>query len=180
MSSWIKRSALSLAVVLWGTPVYAQHGTDFSGQWVLQSKAPTTLDVPRTLTVKQSIAVANARGEPMQPQFKTITIEREFAAVKRTDTYDIGLVGGFVGGVVGERRDDPNDVPHGFHSVEWVGMQLLFKNAGYSGGSKSSGPYTEHSELWSLERRDRLVITISDESSASPRTTATITYRRRR
>lgn len=145
----------------------------------MQSKAPATLDVPRTLTVKQSIAVAKARGEPMQPQFNTITIERDFAAVKRTDTYEIGVVGGFVGGMIGDRRD-PNGAPHGFHSVEWVGMQLLFENATYSGRSKSSGPYTEHSELWSLERRDRLVITISDESSASPRTTVTITYRRRR
>src|SRR6266545_1256659 len=159
--------------------VAVQGKPDFSGRWALESRVPAGVDVPRTLTVRQSIARTNIYGKPMTPGFNAITIEREFATLRRTGTYDIGVSGGFVAGVPGRHNDDPTDTPHGSHSVQWIGRQLLFTNSSYSGKTKASGPYTEHSELWTLERRDRLVIRISDESSDQPHTIVTLTYRKR-
>jgi hypothetical protein len=156
----------------------AQDKPDVSGHWVLESRVAASLDVPRELTVLQTITSTNLRGEPMKPFFKTITIVREFATLRRTDTYEIGLSGGTVGGFVqgGERHESPRTS----WSVTWFGRQLLFTSGQYSGLTKEDGPYTEHSELWSLERRGRLVIRFADESSQTKPIDVTLTYRRRR
>jgi hypothetical protein len=155
-----------------------QDKPDFSGHWVLESRVAASLDIPQGLTVRQTVARTNVRGEPIQPAFKTITIVREFATLRRTDTYEIGLSGGIVGGFVrgGERHESPRTS----WSVTWFGRQLLFTSTQYSGLTREDGPYTEHSELWSLERRDRLVIRIADESSQTKPLDVTLTYRRRR
>lgn len=175
-----KFPALPACVIIFFATLEAQDKPDFSGRWVLQSRAPAEIDVPRTLIVRQSIARTNVRGEPMTPFFKTITIEREFATLTRVDTYDIGVLGGFVGGLAGHRIEDPDDRPHGSNGVEWVGKQLLFTSANYAGRTKESGPYNEHSELWSLEGRDKLMIRISGESSERGRRTLNLEYRRAR
>ncbi len=169
-----------LPLLFWGcAPVEVQDKPDFSGRWVIESRAGSGVDVPRTLIVRQSILRTNIYGKPIEPGFNKITIERTFAALRRTGTYDIGVVGGYVGGSVDRRSDDPEEVPHGSSAVQWIGKQLLFTNSSYSGKTKASGPYTEHSELWTLERR-RLVIRFSDESSGQPHTVVTATYRKRR
>jgi hypothetical protein len=114
------------------------------------------------------------------PYFKTITVERELATPRRTDSYDIGISGGVVSGFAARGNDDPTDTPRSTYSLEWFGAQLLFTNASYSGKTKSSGPYTEHSELWTFEPRGRLVIRTSDESSEHAHTTITVRYRKHR
>lgn len=157
-----------------------QDKPDFSGTWILESPVVPGVDVPVKLTVRQSLVRTNVRGEPMKPYFKTISVQREFATLLRTDSYEIGLIGGFVGGSAGQHADDPSDRPHGSDAVMWFGRQLVFTNARYSGGTKESGPYTEHSERWTLERADKLVTRLSDESSERPRTIVTVTYRKRR
>ncbi len=87
--------------MLVGEGLTAQRGIDFSGRWILVSPSAATSDAPRALSVRQSLLTTNVRGEPMPPFFKDITVEREIQGDTRADTYQIGVVGGIVRGIVG-------------------------------------------------------------------------------
>lgn len=57
-----------------GAALAAQDKPDFSGSWTLESGSPGA-DIPRTLSVSQSLVRTNVRGEPVRPFFKNWHIE---------------------------------------------------------------------------------------------------------
>lgn len=86
-----------VVIVLRGAGLAAQDKPDFSGSWTLESTL-SGAEIPRTLSVAQSMVRANVRGEPTEPFFKDITVTRALASDTRSDTYEIGVVGGTVSG----------------------------------------------------------------------------------
>jgi len=157
----------------------AQDRPDFSGKWVLQHPPQPDVDIPRTLAIRQPLRRATALGEPMPPAFLDLTVERHFESRMRAETYHIGTVGGTVGGIVGEGRLD-QDVNRAWSrvSVRWEGDRLHIEAGRYSGPTRDSGPYTEHTEVWWLDEQGRLLITVVDRRSDSEVATRTLTYRR--
>src|ERR1700730_14373522 len=76
----------------------AQETPDFSGDWILESAPQSAADIPKALSVRQSLVQTNVHGEPLKPFFGDITVARELANGTRSETYQIGLVGGNVPG----------------------------------------------------------------------------------
>ena len=95
--------------------VAAQDKPDFSGQWALVTAVPSTANAASRLTVRQPTARANVFGAPMTPTFTTLTVERVFGDRSTTETFQIGIQGGIVGGGGVWTR----------FSVGWEGDQLV-------------------------------------------------------
>lgn len=160
--------------------VAGQDKPDFSGRWVLENPADSASDIARSLTVRQSIVRTTARGTPMEPFLKDLTVEREFSTGARSESYQIGVVGGVVGGVDRTGRAGPDGQNRETRfSVRWDGNRLVIETGTYSGPTRESGPYTEHTEVWSLDAESRLVMTVTDRRSGAESSTRTLTYRRR-
>lgn len=90
---------LAILSVLLAAPVAAQGKPDFSGHWILETPGGAGPDVAQLLTVRQPVVRTNVYGAPMPPFFKELSVERHFATDARTETYQIGVEGGVVGGV---------------------------------------------------------------------------------
>jgi hypothetical protein len=148
----------------------AQEKPDFSGSWVLQDPAQPSMDIPRTLTIRQPLRRTTDLGEPMPPVFLDLTVERHFESGVRAETYHIGTVGGS-----GTISGSP---PRTRVSVRWEGDRLHFETGRYWGPTRDSGPYTEHTEVWWLDEQGRLLITVVDRRSDSELATRTLIYRR--
>lgn len=56
--------------------VAAQDKPDFSGRWVLATPQQSDTDIPLVLSVRQTLVRTTVHGEPMEPFFRDITIER--------------------------------------------------------------------------------------------------------
>lgn len=168
-------------LLLIAASVRAQDKPDFSGHWVLENPQEFTSDIARALTVRQSIEGSTARGTPMEPFFSDLTVEREFSTGARSESYQIGVVGGVVGGVdrAGPGAGPDGHSPQTRFAVRWDGNRLVIETGTYSGPTRESGPYTEHTEAWSLDAQSRLVITLTDRRSGGESATRTLTYRRR-
>lgn len=108
----------------------AQDHPDFSGRWILESASAAGSDVPRAMSVHQLLVLRDVRGEPMAPFFKQITVDREFESSRRSDTHDIGVVGGVV---PGRGADGSPTGPHRSHAVTWEGDALVFDSGSYTG-----------------------------------------------
>jgi hypothetical protein len=165
------RPLLTIALaMLVGSFVQAQDGIDFTGRWILDSPSPVSAEAPRALSVRQSLRTTNVRGEPMRPFFKDITIEREVEGGTRAETYQIGVVGGVVGGLgTGGRH----------YAVKWEANVLVFENGSYTGQTPETGVWRESREAWSLDSDGRLHVVITTRSSSdAPKTVAPV-YRRR-
>jgi len=52
----------------------------------LDSPSPESAEIPRALSVRQSLVTTNVRGEPIGPFFKDITIEPEVEGSTRAET----------------------------------------------------------------------------------------------
>jgi hypothetical protein len=78
--------------------VSAQSKPDFSGTWILES-SPSGPEIPRTLTVSHTLATTNVRGEPIRPAFNTVRITRTIANDTLSETHQIGVEGGIIGGI---------------------------------------------------------------------------------
>ena len=165
-------TALAVLFSAWPPP---QMHPDFSGRWVLESASPTASDVPRALSVRQSLVGTNVRGEPMTPSFKDITIEREVDGLKRSEIYDIGVVGGVVRGRVG---DGSSSGPQQHHAVRWDGNTLIFERGSYTGEHPETGVWYERREAWSLRADNRLHVVITSRSASEPPSTHAMVYRR--
>ena len=154
----------------------AQDQPDFSGRWVLADPEQPGPDIPRTLSVRQSLVRTNVYGEPMKPFFKDIAIDREFESGTRSETSMIYVVGGFVSGLTA--RGEPTG-PSGHSRVIWVRHALVFESGTHTGGMPETGVWVERRETWSLETDGRLRVTISTCSSSDVSRTVTLTYRRK-
>jgi hypothetical protein len=144
---------------------------DFSGRWVLEKPEPAGPDDPRALIVRQPIARTNAFGAPMKPYFKELAVSRHFSDAVRSETYQIGMMGGVVGGTVGG-----GVAPQSRFSTTWQGDRLVMETGTYSGSTAESGPYTERIETWHLTAEPKLVITVTNRGSGMATTTRTLTY----
>lgn len=156
---------LLLLLPLVASQLGAQDKPDFSGMWILEDAEPRVQDVSRTLTVTQLVARTNAFGAPMTPFFRDLTIERQFDSGVRSDTYQIGVVGGVVGGVPEGQTDRDNPQAQSRWSVRWVNDRLYIETGRYSGPTREYGPYTEHTEVWWLDPQSRLQVIVSDRQS---------------
>ena len=139
------------------------------------------MDIARALTVRQSIVRTTVWGTPMEPFFRDLTVEREFTNGVRSESYQIGVGGGVVGGVDRTGRGTlPNGQrPETRFSVRWDGNGLVIETGNYSGPRRESGRYTEHSEVWWLDAEGRLVMTVTDKSSGAESAAQTLTYQRK-
>jgi hypothetical protein len=164
-------------VVLASTAPRAQHMPDLSGQWVLESLAPPVSDMPRALSIRQSLVRTNVRGEAVKPFFKDITIDREFESGTRTETFLIGVVGGKDPGT---RVDGSPDGPYTRTAVVWEGNTLAIERGSHTGPTPETGVWTERREVWSLKGADRLLVAVTSRSSVDDPKTVTLTYRRER
>lgn len=156
----------------------AQHKPDFSGTWVLQDARQPGVYIPRTLAIRQPLQRTTVLGEPMPPAFLELTVERHFESGMRAETYHIGTEGRTVSGIVGDGSDPPVNREWSRESVRWEGDRLHIETGRYSGSTRDSGPYTEHTEVWWLDEQGRLLITVVNRRSDSDVETRTLTYRR--
>jgi hypothetical protein len=111
----------------------------------------------------------------MTPFFKIITIERKVDGHKRSETHDIGVVGGVVRGRVG---DDTVRGPQEHHAVRWEGNMLILERGSYTGERPETGVWYERREAWSLGADARLYVVITLRSASEPPSTQAMVYRR--
>jgi hypothetical protein len=151
---------------------------DFSGRWVLEGPQPAAPETPRTLTVRQSLVRTNVRGEPMEPFFRDLTVERQFESATHSETYWIGTSGGSVGGSVTGSGGGSRTGPSTHISVKWEGRSLVIESGSYTGSTPESGVWTQRREVWALDPDGCLRVTISTRSSSDLPKTDRLTYRR--
>jgi hypothetical protein len=157
-----------------GSSAQVPKEPDFSGEWVLARASGSTDEQASILAVRQSITRTTMRGEPMKPWFSELAvIERRYTRGVMSDKYRIGLIRGTVSGA------PPGSEVRTTVAVKWEGEHLVIRTGKYSGPPQESGPYTEHEEVWSLDRKGRLLITVTDHGSNIKPTTVQLVYRRR-
>ena len=171
----LRQMTRSLTLVMLAAVVLAaQDKPDFSGRWILATGEQSGPDIPRVLSVRQSLVRTTVRGEPMEAFFKDIAIAREFETGTRSETYAIGVVGGVVPGL---RADGSPNGPHGHHAVNWDQNALVFESGNYTGEIPETGVWAERREVWSLEPNGRLRLTITTRSSVDVSRSVTLMYR---
>jgi hypothetical protein len=167
-------SVLPLALAaLWICTAATQDHTDFSGRWVLESPLPAATDVPRALSVRQSVTTTNVRGEPMKPFFSDISIEKTFDASARTEVHRIGVLGGTVGGVPGNPAERTE-----YFAVTWDGDALVFEHRSRSGSDRATLVWTQRREVWSLDATGRLHVAVTTQDPVSGSRRVEFGYRR--
>ena len=122
-----------------------------------------------------AVGAAVAGQHNMRPFFKDITIEREFESGTRSETHEIGVVGGVLP-VPGS--DGRTSGPNQHHAVRWDSNALVFESGTYTGQSAETGVWTERREVWSLDSNDRLHLMITTRSSVDALRTVALVYRR--
>jgi hypothetical protein len=160
---------LSLAIA---ASAAAQDQPDFSGRWVLVSSAVADPNAARSLNIRQPVRDTNALGAPMAPHFLALIVEREFADRVTTETHQIGVEGGIVGGTVGGASDQSR------FSVRWEGDRLVIERGSDSSQTRDARRYWEHTEEWELDAAGVLVVTVTDRASDAGPKANTFTYRR--
>jgi hypothetical protein len=153
----------------------AQAAPDFTGRWILISPALPPPDIPRALSVRQSLVNTNVRGESMRAFFRDITIERDVDGSTRTETYTIGVEGGVVPGLT---SDGKSLGPTEHHAVRWDASALVFESDTHTGESPGSGVWMERRETWSLDSDGRLHVVIITRGSVDAARTVALVYRR--
>ena len=110
----------------------------------------------------------------MTPFYKEISVDREFPnGTNRSDTYQIGIVGGTVGG---KSPGSPSS-ERSRHAVRWEGNALVFEIRSES-GPRGAVLWKEHREVWVLDTTDRLRVEFTTRDSSSDRSEAlTLMYR---
>jgi hypothetical protein len=108
----------------------------------------------------------------MNPFFKDITVVRELANGTSSETFQIGVVGGSLGGTVA------GEFPSRHHRVIWEEQILVIETGSYTGPTPESGQWAERREAWSLDPEGRVRLAITSRSSGSASSTVTLVYRR--
>ena len=169
----VRLAALSLLATVAVALLSAQHTPDFSGTWVLESGPTGEPDAPQTISVSQVLATTNVRGEPMRPFFKEVRITRVIANSTRSQTYQIGVVGGSTSGRVGGAEG-----PRTQYRAVWEGQSLVFELGTYAGSSPRTGDWTGRREVWSFDSAGRLRVVVNTRSSLDEPKTVVIVYRK--
>ncbi len=152
---------------------------DFSGRWVLIDPRQPPPDVAREMVVRESFRDRSVTGTPLAEPFITIDIERNCESGTKSESYPIGVAGGSVPGLPEGADPRASSEPRyqGRFIAKWNGDRLVIETGTYSGGTRESGPYTERLEVWSVEKRGTLSVTITDRSSTTEPKTAKYIYR---
>ena len=148
----MRKSALAVGFILalGGVGIAAQNQPNFSGNWVLDREFQPSATVPRALSVQQEVKTANVPSPPA-----SISVERQFAdRVQLRYTDYIGVPGGVAGGGPGVT---PRPVSR---LVRWDGAALRFERTELTALGEVVRRTTE---VWRLDDRDRLVITIENQ-----------------
>jgi oligogalacturonide lyase len=157
-----------------------QSRPDFSGNWTLTSPIDAPASIARELIVRQWVERrTSVKGVPVESIH--VTIQRQSKTGLRSDSYEIGLQGGIVGGVepTGRGSGPLGESPQTRFSTTWDNHRLVIETSGYSGSSRESGPYSARKEVWSLDTDDVLVLRVSEAFSGAEPVATTLTYRRR-
>ena len=176
----MKRSSAACLTVLAlsaSAELSGQSQPDFSGRWVLVRVEPADAQAASTLIVQQPIVRTNVYGAPMQPIFKSITIERQFVDATRTDNYPIGAQGGVVGGIIAG-HDPLTPVPQTRFFVRWEDNRLVMDTGSYAGSSRDAGPFTERTETWQLDDAGLLIVTVTERRSGIESASEVAVYQR--
>ncbi len=164
------RKALSalLLVSLIVAATTSQDRPDFSGTWDLISPILRPENAPQTLVVNATFKRQSVNGIPINPPLVTLAVESRFGNAIRSDTYNVGMIGGFVGGL-------PRQVPQtsSRFSTRWGGAKLIVALGNYADGKLMS----EHGEVWSLDRQGLLSVAITDHMAGDAPTTTNLIYR---
>jgi hypothetical protein len=110
------------------------------------------------------MAIPNAVAAQDNPDFSGRWV------LAATDTYQIGVQGGVVGGGGTESR----------YSVRWEGNRLVIETGSYSDPARRDGPYSVHMEERQLDAAGRIVLSVTDRRSGAQETsnTLTLTYQK--
>ena len=166
----------SIAQILLATVgLAAQDKPDFSGRWVLDALQQSDTDIALALTVRQSLVRTTVRGDPMEPFFRDITVERHFRTGTQSETHLIGVQDGAVPGL---RADGSRSSPTAHHAVTWDENALVFENGSYTGQRPETGVWAERREVWSLIPNGRLSVVITNRSSGDAPRQISLLYRR--
>jgi hypothetical protein len=166
-----------VTLVLPGSSAQVPSQPDFSGEWVLVKASGSTAEQASALTVRQTITRTTMRGEPMAPWFSELgVVRRSKGDIVSSENYKIGVIGGTVSGVPAGSsapREERTTL-----AVKWDGDRLIIQTGRYRGPPQQTSSYTEHEEVWSLEQKGRLLITVTDRGSNIKPTTVQLVYRR--
>ena len=150
------------------SPAASQPKPDFSGKWTLTHSDKSPVGVAFELNIR--CVDPTPSGLP-SPALTSLVVERHSKSGTTSQTLQIGLSGGMFGGGGSVTR----------FSVHWDAHRLVMITSGtYSEPTLQSVTYTEHAEVWSMNRRGMLVMTVSDRGSSIPSSTTTLTYRKRK
>ncbi len=160
-----------IALVLLGhAAIAAQDTPDLSGTWVLESTVPPAAGVPRAITFTPSIVRTDVRGEPVKPFVKELTVTRVASDGARSETYQLGVVSGRVGGSSRTARAAQT------RQVQWEDQALVIETGGTTSATRGAES-SERREVWSLDSRQRLRGTISTRSAVGAWETVIALYR---
>jgi len=151
----------------------AKPGPDFSGVW-LRELVVAGPDVPEAMSIKQSLVRTNIYGKPMKPFFRDITVTRSWGNVTGAESYNIGTLGGTISGQAGGELDSLRT----HHRVAWQERALVFESGSYTGSAPETGNWTERREVWKLDSRGRLHVTLTTRSAGDVTREAAAVYRR--
>ena len=173
--------AALLVLVLLSGAVVAQDPPDFSGAWVLISPTAAGGSVTE-LNVHQESRYASVNGAQLSRPAVILTITRRSADARMTrDVVRVGTVGGRVGGVNRDGRGTGPDgqVTRTAESSSWSGTTLVLAKSEHNGPSRTSGPYVERTETWSLDSDGMLLIRVEEQGSNRSPVNETLRYRRK-
>jgi len=167
-----------IVAVLVAPATSAQDKPDFSGDWILVSPTDAT-NAAQTLTVRQSFTRESVKGTPIDPPLITHAVERRLDSGLHSDVYTIGTVGGIVSGLVGNSATGlSSQTQETRFTTTWDGDTLVIDTR-YSGRPADVGAESEHKEVWSLDPRGALLLTVTDQSPGTQPVTTNLIYRRR-
>lgn len=152
----------------------AQTPPDLSGRWILEGQVTSAPNMPKALSVRQSLVRTMERG-PMKPFFRDLTIVREFESGTRTETYQIGVAGERLPAAAGGTTPVPSSV-HDF--VQWKGRGLVIESGRYSTSAAGGDVMPGRREVWALGPDGRLTLTVTTRISSDAPKTEAYTYRR--
>jgi hypothetical protein len=160
----------AVVAVLMSAAGTAQEKPDFVGTWVLTDPADASKDTARELVVK--------RGADTGPA-TTLVVERRFEREVQSASYEVGLVGGTVGGEV-RGSPDAKEMKWTSYSVRRYGHTLAIVSGSYSGPTHwEVREFSEREEVWSLEEDGTLGITIFQRRTGSDPGRTRATYRKK-
>ena len=162
---------VAVLLVAWQHPAEP----DFSGRWRLAS-AEGSANAASALVVEQTITHQTKRGEPMRPYYSTLRVDRHFADGVRTETQQIGIAGGSVGGVAGEGTDPSRSLTS--FSVLWRDRSLVIRRESRVDRDDVTQSFTSYEETWSMDAEGRLVIVAVARASGTAPTSSKLTYAR--